>query len=99
MKHNRWFNWVVTGVLVALAIITARQFAANAQVVSANASQPVVTQAEKMQNPFACPFTPEQIRSIHPGYIAEIGHSVPFTKDGPTGVEGGLYMLRYCKAP
>jgi hypothetical protein len=99
MKNNRWFNWIIAGVLIALAIITVRQFAANALIVSANPIQGSVTHAEKVQDPFECPFTPEQIRSIHAEYISEIGHSIPFTQDGPTGVEGGMYMLRYCKAP
>jgi hypothetical protein len=97
MKNNRWFNWVVVGVLFALVIITLRQYSVTAQVVSVNASQAAVSQTEYLQNPFECPFTPEQIRSIHPEYIKEIGHTMPFTNDGPMGVDGGTYMLRYCK--
>jgi hypothetical protein len=99
MKQNRWFNWVVAGVLLALAIITIREFGVNAEVVTANANQTKAVQAAKLQNPFACPFTPEQIRSIHSEYIKGIGHNIPVTKDGPTGVEGGMYMLQYCKVP
>ncbi len=101
MNKNRWFNWVIAGVLIALAALTAYQFAATAPVVSANARQEAITAgADQAQaNPLECPYTPEQIRSIHPVFIKENGQTIPFTKDGPTGVEGGLYMLRYCKTP
>ena len=102
MNKNRWFNWVIGAVLISLAVLTVYQFVATAQVVSANAKQTEITAETNptQSNPMVeCPFTPEQIRSIHSVYIAEIGHNIPFTKDGPTGVEGGLYMLRYCKTP
>jgi len=99
MKHNRWLNVGIAAILLALAVVTAWQFAAADRVVAANSSQSTVAQTEKLQDPFQCPFTPEQIRSIHSVFIPEIGHSIPFMKDGPTGVEGGLLMLRYCKMP
>ena len=96
MKHNLWLNYGIATILVALAVVTAWQLVATNRVVAANSSQSAAAQTEKVQDPFQCPLTPEQIRSIHPEYIPEIGHSIPFTKDGPTGVEGGMYMLRYC---
>jgi hypothetical protein len=102
MNKNRWFNWVIGAVLIGLAVLTVYQFVATVKVVSANAKQAEIiagtnpTQSYPMMD---CPFTQEQIRSIHPVYIPEIGHNIPFTEDGPTGVEGGLYMLRYCKTP
>jgi hypothetical protein len=100
MKKNRWFNWMIATVLIGLAALSARQFAATAQVVSANASQTgMATGTDETNNPFQCPFTPEQIRSIHTGNIQEYGSHIPVTKDGPMGVEGGLYILRYCKTP
>jgi|WetSurMetagenome_2_1015567.scaffolds.fasta_scaffold51176_2 hypothetical protein len=96
MKHDRWFNFGIAAVLLALAVVTVWQLAAANQVVAANTSQTAVAQSEKLQDPLQCPFTPEQIRSIHPEVIDDMGHTIPFTKDGPTGVEGGIYMLRYC---
>jgi hypothetical protein len=102
MNKNHWFNWVIGAVLIGLAVLTTYQFVATVKVVSANAKQAEITAGTNptQANPMVeCPFTPEQIRSIHLVYVPEIGHSIPFTEDGPTGVEGGLYMLRYCKTP
>jgi len=99
MVKSRWFNFVVAAVLLALAALTIHQLAASAQVISANTSQAAVSRTENLQNPFECPFTTEQIRSIYPDNASEVGNTIPFTKDGPTGVEGGMYMLRYCRTP
>jgi hypothetical protein len=102
MKKNRWFNWLIAGVLIALAALTAHQFAATAQVVSTNDRQAAITSGadQSQANPLVeCPFTSEQIHSIHAVSIQENGQTFPVTKDGPMGVEGGLYMLRYCKTP
>ena len=99
MKHNRWFNGVVVVVMLALTAMTARQVAAAYQVASANPGLAAVSQAEKIQNPVECPFTPELGRSIHAEYLKEAGHTIPFTQDGPTGVEGGMLAMRYCAAP
>jgi hypothetical protein len=102
MSKNRWFNWFIGAVLIGLAVLTVYQFVATAQVVSANAKQAEITAGTNptQSNPMVeCPFTPEQIRSIHSVSIQENGQSFPFTKDGPMGVEGGLNMLRYCKTP
>lgn len=100
MNKNRWFNWTIAVVLIALAVFTVRQVAFSAQVVSANADQAaLVSSTAEPQNPSQCPFTPEQIRSIHPVFIKEIGHTLPYYSNGPTGLDGGLLMLRYCKIP
>ena len=101
MKKNRWFYWIIAAVLITLAGFSVQQFAATVQAVSPNASQagvsPVTDPA--LVNPLACPFTPEQIRSIHPVFIKGIGHTVPYTNEGPTGVDGGMSMLGYCETP
>jgi hypothetical protein len=95
-KNNRRINLGIAVVLLVLAL-TIWQLAAASHFVSAQAGNSIVSQSEKAQDPSQCPFTAQQIRSIHAEYIKEIGHSIPFTKDGPTGFEGGMSMLRYCK--
>jgi len=99
MKKNHWFNWAIALVLIVLAAFTVRQVFGTAAVVSASGSPAGLTHTGSAVDPNQCPFTAEQIRSIHAVFIDAIGHSLPYTQDGPTGIEGGLSMLQYCQAP
>jgi hypothetical protein len=99
MKKNGWFNWVIILVLIAMAALTVRQAVGTVQVVSANSNAAGLTNAKNATDANQCPFTDEQIRSIHAEFIDSIGHNLPFTKDGPTGVEGGMSMLSHCQTP
>ena len=82
MKTNHLFNLCVGIALVILLALTVREAAATAGVIS---------QMDSANLP-ECDSLPSHY-SIHTEYVKEIGIGLPYTEDGPTGVDGGLIYL------
>ena len=80
MLRNRLFNVLIAAALVLVVALTVREAFATTAVTS----QPSAAAA--------CASLPSRY-SIHTAYVQEAGISVPYTEDGPTGVDGGLLAL------
>jgi len=97
MLKNRWFNVVILVALLVVAALLIHQTFATAQTVSAT-TDPALNLTSSVPSGL-CPFTPEEIRSIHAVYVNSIGVWLPRSTQGYTGIEGGMHDLRYCLAP
>ena len=85
MLKHRLFNLLIAIALVIVVALTVREAAAIAGLTS---------QADSMKGTKAreCASLPSRY-SIHTEYVDEMGMSVTYTEDGPTGVDGGLKTL------
>ncbi len=97
MFRKHLFVIVIVAALLVMAGLVAYQAVAVAKV--APATQNLSLDSSGQNPETMCPFTAEQIRSIHSVYINDSGIRLPFTSQGPTGVDGGLSALRYCSNP
>ncbi len=97
MLRKHLFVIVIVAALLVMAGLVAYQAVAVAKAVPATQNQSLGASG---QNPETmCPFTADQIRSTHSVFIKDLGIWLPFTSQGPTGVDGGLLALRYCSYP
>lgn len=96
MFKSRLFYMMIAAGFLALAVLLVYQSITTARVISATQSLPVTGSNPVPVSP--CPLTAEEIRSIHPVWVAEIGMWVSSTDHGPTGVDGGMQALRDCPA-
>jgi hypothetical protein len=85
MPRNRLFNLLIVIALVIAIALTAQEAAATASMMSG-------TDSQKGIRSFECASLPSRY-SIHTEYVQEMGVWVPYTEDGPTGVDGGLIYL------
>lgn len=81
MSRNRLFNMLVVILLVTVIALTVREAAATAGILSQRDSTKV-----------ECLDLPSRY-SIRTEYVKAAGMSMPYTEDGPTGVDGGLIDL------
>ena len=85
MSKNRLFNmWIIIAVVIVIAF-TVREAAARAALVAQTDS---IKRAEALE----CTNLPSRY-SIHTVYVNELGMWLPYTEDGPTGIDGGLIYL------
>jgi hypothetical protein len=94
MFKNRFFYSVIVVALLAIAVLLAYQTVSTARVAAASQQRPVMGAAVDPTN--TCPFTPEELRSIHPVWVKEIGQWVMYSNHGPVGVDGGMEAVRSC---
>ena len=80
MFKNRLFNLLIAIALILIIALTAREALATASVTA-----PVGAAT-------ACDSLPSRY-SIHTENVSKTGVRVPYTEDGPTGVDGGLLYL------
>lgn len=80
MLKNRLFHVLIAITLVTTVALTVRE--ATATTVRTSQTDAVV----------ACDSSPSRY-SVHTVYVKETGMWVPYTEDGPTGVDGGLMEL------
>jgi len=80
MSRNRLFNLFIAIALVLGIVFTVREAAATSDVTSQSEG---VVRCHSLPSPY----------SIHTEYVQEMGVWVPYTEDGPTGVDGGLIYL------
>jgi hypothetical protein len=85
MSTSRLFNVLIAIVLVLVIALTVQEAAATASMMSEADSSKGIRTSE-------CASLPSRY-SIHTEYVEEIGIWVPYTEDGPTGVDGGLIYL------
>ena len=85
MLRNRLFNVLVAMAVVIVIVLTAREAAATAGILSNPNS---VKGAKTLE----CLNLPSRY-SLRTEYLKEEGMSVPYTEDGPTGVDDGLIEL------
>ena len=85
MSRNRLFN-VLVGIALAIVI------ALTGQEVASTASTVFNTDASEETMTLECASLPSRY-SIHTEYVNELGRSVSYTEDAPTGVDGGLIYL------
>jgi len=84
MSRNRLFNrWIITAVVI---------FAFTVREATATASMMTEPNTSKGARILECTSLPSRY-SIHTVYVQELGMWVPYTEDGPTGVDGGLIYL------
>ena len=82
MSTNRLFNLLIALALVVVVALTVREAAATSIMVSkANSA-----------NQSECSSLPSRY-SLHSEYVEEMGTSVMYSEDGPTGVDGGVIYL------
>ena len=84
MYTHRLFNLFVAIALVVIVALTVREVAATTSIVSKTDSA--------NQSQTECSSLPSRY-SVHSEYVEEIGTSMTFTENGPTGVDGGLIHL------
>jgi len=85
MFTNRVFNLLIVIALVALVGLTVREVSATSAVIAASQPHGDLAKAEE------CLSLPAR-SSIYPVNM-ENGLRLPHTKDGPTGLDGGLISL------
>ena len=85
MLRNRLFNALILAAVVIVVAITVQEAAATASMMSG-------TESQKGIRSFGCASLPSRY-SIHTEYVQEMRVWVPYTEDGPTGVDGGLIYL------
>lgn len=85
MLKNRLFNMLILIPLVIVIALTVQETAATAGMMSEAGSS-------KGIRSLACASLSSRY-SIHTVYNEESGMSLPYTEDGPTGVDGGLIYL------
>jgi len=85
MSRNRLFNTMIVIALVMVIAFTVQEAAATASMMPEADSSNGVRTSE-------CASLPSRY-SIHTEYVQERGVWVPYTEDGPTGVDGGLIYL------
>ncbi|MBE0681504.1 MAG: hypothetical protein IH589_06285 [Anaerolineales bacterium] len=86
MFINRVFNLLIVIALVVLVGFTVREASATSVVIAADQSHGDPTKAAE------CASLPART-SIHSAYKEDMGVWLLFTKDGPTGLDGGLIHL------
>jgi hypothetical protein len=86
MANNRFINLLIAIALVVLVGLTAREASATSAVIAADPSH------SNSRNAVACASLPAR-SSIHTVYEKETGTWLPYTEDGPTGIDGGLIQL------
>lgn len=86
MFTNRVFNLLIVIALVVLVGITVREASATSAVITADQSHGDPAKAEE------CASLPAR-SSIHSEYVEKRGIWMTYTKDGPTGLDGGLIHL------
>ena len=85
MSRNRSFNlWIIIAVVIVVAI-TVREAAARAPIVSP-------TDPIKVAKALECTSLPSRY-SIRIEDVKEPGMWLPYTEDGPAGIDGGLIYL------
>jgi hypothetical protein len=85
MSRNRLFNVLVGIALAIFNALTVQEAASTASVMPHTNSSEGIRRLE-------CASLPSRY-SIHTEYVNELGRSVTYTEDGPTGVDGGLIEL------
>jgi hypothetical protein len=90
MFKNRSFVMLITATLVLMAALLITQALAVAQVVTTTQSQ--IPGAPSSVGP-SCPLSAADLHSIHGVYVKEIGRWLPYTSQGPMGVDGGAIEL------
>jgi len=78
MFRNRLLNVLIVVALIAVVALTVREVSATSLVVSRQASA-----CTSMPSPYA----------IHMEVVGNTGTRLPYTEDGPAGVDGGLIYL------
>jgi hypothetical protein len=86
MKKNRLFNFVVILALASMAALTISQVAATNRLVSAASNGGAAADEQ-------CSALGVDRSSIHMVYVERVGAWMPYTQNGPTGVDGGLLQL------
>ena len=84
MFKNRLFNVLIAIALVIVVALTVREVVATAGLI---AQRDTANQAKT-----ECASLPSH-HSIHNVYVKEMGISLLYTDDSPTGVDGGLIYL------
>jgi hypothetical protein len=85
MPRNRLFNLLI-GIAIAIVIaLTFQESASPASIIPRTSSSERIRTSE-------CASLPSRY-SIHAEYVSELGRSVIYTENGPTGVDGGLIYL------
>jgi hypothetical protein len=82
MNKNRFFNLAIIVVLIAMAALTVSQAMAASSLVSADPSASDQCSAPGVN-----------FSSVHMVYAESTGRWMPYTDNGPTGVDGGLIQL------
>lgn len=85
MRKNRLFNLLIAIALAILIALTVREASATTGIISQ-------TDSAKGVKALECDSLPSYY-SIRTEYVDEMGMSVTYTEDGPTGVDGGLMYL------
>ena len=86
MLPNRVFNLLIVIALVALVGLTFREASATSAVIAADQSHGDLAKAAE------CASLPART-SIHSANTERSDLWLPYTKDGPTGLDGGLISL------
>ena len=55
------------------------------------------SQQENLPNGSFCPFTTEELLSLHPVYLKDFNVRMLETSDGPIGYDGGTFSLGQCR--
>jgi hypothetical protein len=91
MKKNRFFNLIVIVSLAVMAVLTISQMTAANRLVSAASNDRAESSEPVAEEPCAASTT--ALPFIHMVYVERTGTWVPYTQDGPAGVDGGLIQL------
>jgi hypothetical protein len=86
MKENRLFNLVVILALAAMAALTISQAMATNRLVAAASNGGTAADEQ-------CSALGVDRSSIHMVYVEQARTWLPYTKNAPTGVDGGLLQL------
>ena len=85
MFRKRWFRMLIAIAFVLVAAFAVREGIAKANIVS----QPNGTMGSGALD---CASLPSR-HSLHTETVEETGTRLPYTEDGPTGIDGGLINL------
>ena len=93
LKKRLFYLLLVLG-LVGMVWISTNPFLMTPKVVFAAAP---ASQQENLPNGFYCPFTTDELLSLHPVHFKDINVSMLETSDGPIGYDGGTFALGQCR--
>ncbi|MGD0006842.1 MAG: hypothetical protein ABSE06_21710 [Anaerolineaceae bacterium] len=93
LKKRLFYVLLVLG-LVGLVWISTNPSLLTPKVVFAAAPS---SQQENLPNGYFCPFTTEELLSLHTVFNKDINVSMLETSDGPIGYDGGSFALAQCR--
>ncbi len=94
MSKNRLFVVLIVASLLTIASLLITQSLNTARVIASAQNLPMTSTSSDTTS--TCPYTPEELRSIHPVWVKEIGQWVMYSSHGPVGVDGGMEAVRSC---